>query len=66
MEYGPWVEQSAVEMRDELTEVLKVCPNDEDITGSIRAMRATCRKFLDEMGHPGRSHRTIYPREATM
>jgi hypothetical protein len=66
MEYGPWVEQSVLEMRGELTEILKACPNDENVTGPIRAMRAACRKFLDEMGHPGRAHRMIYPREATM
>ena len=66
MEYGPWVQESVIEMRAELTNVLKTCPDDEDLTGPIRAMRAACRKFLDEMGHPGRSHRMVYPHEAGM
>ena len=66
MEYGPWVQESIIEMRVELTSVLKTCSADSDLTGPIRAMRAASRKFLDEMGHPGRSRRMIYPREAAM
>jgi len=57
MEYGPWVSKSIIEIRTELTNILKNCPDDEDLTGPIRAMRAACRKFLDQMGHPsGRGH----------
>lgn len=66
MEYGPWVEKSVIEMRAELTKVLKSCPEDDELNGPIRAMRAACRKFLDEMGHPGSHHRMIYSREAAM
>ncbi len=50
MEYGPWVERSVLEMRSELTDTLKSCPGDEELTGPMRAMRAACRKFLDQMG----------------
>lgn len=57
MEHGPWVERSVLEMRGELTNVLKDCPEDENITGPIRAMRAACRKFLDKTGPPGRRER---------
>jgi len=66
VEYGPWVETSVLEMRAELTDVLKTCSADEELAGPIRAMRAACRKFLDEMGHPGHFRRMIYPHEAAM
>jgi len=66
MEYGSWVEKSVLEMRAELTDVLKTCSDDDMLAGPIRAMRAACRKFLDEMGHPGRPPRMLYPHEAAM
>lgn len=65
-EYGPWVEQSVLEMRTELTNTLKSCPDDEQLTGPIRAMRAACRKFLDHMGPPDSRTRSFYPREAVI
>jgi hypothetical protein len=66
MEYGPWVEKSVLEMRAEITNTLKTCPEDDHLTGPLRAMRAACRKFLDEMGPPDRGRRMFYPREAMM
>ncbi len=66
MEYGPWVERSVLEMRAELTNVLKSCPEDEQLTGPIRAMRAACRKFLNEMGPPSSRRRMFYPPEVMM
>lgn len=66
MEYGPWVERSVLEMRNELTNALKSCPDDEELTGPIRAMRAACRKFLDQMGPPNRRTRKSYPMEVVM
>lgn len=66
MEYGPRVEKSILEMRAELTEVLKICSNDEELTGPIRAMHAACRKFLDELGHPGSPRQMLSPHEAAM
>jgi len=65
-EYGPWVEESVLQMRAELTNILKACPEDEHLTGPVRAMRAACRKFLDQMGHPGTPRRIMYPYEASM
>jgi len=65
-EYGPWVEKSVLEMRQELTNVLKSCPDDAVLTNPIRAMRAACRKFLNELGHPG-GHRSMrYPGQFKM
>jgi hypothetical protein len=66
MEYGPWVERSVLEMRTELTNTLKSCPEDQELTGPMRAMRAACRKFLDQMGHPNSRRRMAYPHEAIM
>lgn len=65
-EYGPWVGRSVLEMRTELTNTLKSCPGDEELTGPLRAMRAACRKFLDQMGHPNSRTRMVYPHEALM
>jgi hypothetical protein len=65
-EYGPWVEQSILEMRKELTDLLKHCSDDDELEGPIRAMRAACRKFLDRMGPLESARRIYYPREALM
>jgi hypothetical protein len=65
MEYTPWVEESVLEIRKELTEVLKQCPEDETLTEPIRAMRAACREFLNAAGpHGGGRH--YHPRDAEM
>lgn len=67
MEYGPWVDKSVLEMREEITNTLKTRPEDEHLTEPLRAMRAACRKFLDEMGPRESRRQTFYPRrEATM
>lgn len=63
MEYGPWVERSVLEMRAELTNALKSCPEDEQLTG---AMRAACRNFLYEVERPNNRRRMFYPPEAMM
>lgn len=60
-EYGPWVERSLLEMRGELTRILQICPDDEHLAEPIRAMRAACRRFLDEAGFPGAPRRSIHP-----
>ena len=64
MEYSKWVEKSVLGMRRELTDILQDCPEDEHLTGPIRAMRAACRKFLDQMGYPGGRRTMISPAEA--
>ncbi len=67
MEYGPWVEKSVLDIRRELTDILQDCPEDEHLTGPMRAMRGACRKFLDQMGHPGSASRHRFlPYEASM
>jgi len=48
MEYGPWVTNSVLEMRRELTDTLKQCPEDPALVEPLKAMRAACRKYLNE------------------
>jgi len=65
MEYGPWVDQSILKMREEITDVLKTCPEDEHLTSPFRAMRAACRKFHDDTSSPEqRPH--MFPHDALM
>lgn len=66
MEYGPWVTQSVLEIRQEITETLKRYPADDDVLASLRAMRAACRKFLDEHSGPTKRIRHPYADEAMM
>jgi len=47
LEHGPWVTESILEIRHELTDILKSCPQDDDLVEPLRAMRAACRKYLD-------------------
>lgn len=47
LEHGPWVSESILEIRRELTDILKTCPQDEALVEPLRAMRASCRKYLD-------------------
>jgi hypothetical protein len=47
LEHGPWVTDSILEIRRELTDTLKTCPQDEALIEPLRAMRAACRKYLD-------------------
>ncbi len=65
-EYGPWIERSVLEMRAEITNTLKVCSEDDNLTGPLRAMRAACRKFLDEMEVPDGRRKMYVTREAMM
>lgn len=48
-EYGPWVIDSVSQMRDELTATIRRCGEDPDIEAPVRAMRAACRKYLNEV-----------------
>jgi hypothetical protein len=52
MEYGLWVTDSILEIRRELTEVLKDCPDEEALTRPIKTMRTACRNYLDLVGYP--------------
>ena len=66
MEYSPWVTESVLEIRKELTDALQQCDEESEMVGPIRAMRAACRKYLDKMGHPGQLIRGPWPREILM
>ena len=57
MEYGPWVDQSIQEIRQELTDLLKARPDDDFLGSSLRGMRAACRKYLDAVGAPALKER---------
>ncbi len=47
-EITPHVTRSVLEIRDELTRTLQELSEDSAASPSIRAMRAACRRFLDE------------------
>lgn len=49
-----WVVESVLEMRKELTNLLQSLGEESDIFPHLRAMRAACRKFLNECRAPGR------------
>lgn len=66
MEYGPWVINSVLEMRTELTSALKRCGDEAEMSQPLRAMRAACRKFLDEMNGPSKRIHQPYAREPFM
>lgn len=65
-EYGPWVEESVIEMRSILTEILQTCSDDDKLAEPIRAMRAACRKFLNDMGNPDISRLVFFQQDAMM
>lgn len=48
MEFGPWVVESVLEIRKELTQTLKKFPDTDPTSQVLRTMRAACRKFLQE------------------
>ena len=45
-----FVNQSLLEIRKELTETLRKIGDNPDISPHLRAMRAACRKYLNEVG----------------
>ena len=44
-----WVIQSVLEIRKKLTDILEIVDENSDIYSHLRAMRAACRKFMDEI-----------------
>lgn len=48
MEVPGWVTQSVLEIRQELTDILKSLDEDSPIAPHLKAMRAACRKFLNQ------------------
>jgi hypothetical protein len=51
METPHWVIDSVLEIRKKLTETLARTDSGSDIASHLRAMRAACRKFMDETEH---------------
>lgn len=45
-----FVEQSILEIRKELTEILKKIGADQNLSPHLRAMRAACRKYMNTVG----------------
>ena len=44
-----WVIESVLEIRKKLTDTLETLDENSDISPHLRAMRAACRKFMDEI-----------------
>ena len=58
LEQGPWVSDSVLEIRRELTDILKVAPEDRELIDPLLAVRAACRKYLNDTDpHARRVHR---------
>ncbi len=49
-----FVDQSLLEIRKELTSILQRIGDNPDISLNLRAMRAACRKYLNEVGDKDR------------
>jgi hypothetical protein len=58
METPVWVMHSVLEIRKKLTDTLMQLDKDSDIVPHLQAMRAACRKFMDETE---RQNRSQYP-----
>lgn len=66
MEYGPWIVDSILEIRKQITDTLKLTADDPEIADPLRAMRSACRKFLDKTGAPSARGYRGYMHEAQM
>lgn len=53
-----FVDQSILEIRKELTDILQTLGDNKDVSPHVRAMRAACRKYMNEVGNQtrGRFH----------
>jgi len=49
METVRWVDESALKIREELTNILQLLAEESKATPSLRAMRAASRKYLDKV-----------------
>ncbi len=59
-EFPPWVTQSVLEIRKELTDTLKIIGDNPEISPHLRAMRAACRKFMDSTAQPGKHYHPFF------
>lgn len=44
--------QSVIEIRSELTEVLRALPSNSKLAKPLKRMRKACQAFSDKLGHP--------------
>jgi hypothetical protein len=51
-----WVIESVLEIRKRLTDTLETLNENSDISPHLRAMRAACRKFMNETENPKTYH----------
>ncbi len=56
IEMPEYVDRSIIEIRHELTRILKTVDENSEISQHVRAMRAACRKFLNQIT-PRNRHR---------
>jgi len=56
-----WVVESVLEIRNKITGVLGTLDENSGISPHLRAMRAACRKFMDEVGEEKRGWRSYDP-----
>jgi hypothetical protein len=56
LEVGPYVVESIVDIRKRLTDDLQDVPADSLLSDSLQAMRAACRKFMDQTQELRRLH----------
>ena len=61
MEVGSYVVQSVLQIRERLTKDLEKVSKSSPIAESLSAMRAACRKFLDDTQKPKRQMYTLEP-----
>jgi hypothetical protein len=58
IETPSWVVKSVLKIREKLTDTLETLNEESEISPHLRAMRAACRKFMDETeGHGARLFR---------
>lgn len=49
LEYGPWVDQSLVELRHELKALTIRCGENSPLRDQLNLMRTACRRYLDRV-----------------
>ena len=49
-----FVDQSILEIRKKLTDTLQILGDNPDVSPHLRAMRAACRKYMNETGNQAR------------
>jgi hypothetical protein len=50
LEVPEWVTESVLKIREQLTDILGILPEESMAVPPLKAMQAACRKFLDQTG----------------